>query len=392
MALEGLRLGNYRLVRLIGNGGMGEIYQAEDMRIQRQVAIKIIRNEVAPYPDADATKEAARLFQREMQAITTLDYTHILPLFEFGEENINRTTFTYMIMPLRQEGSLADWLQDRGSTDLLSPEDVAHVVNTETSTVEPLLPGTMPATPWPGSQATRQASIAWLPNAKALLIGLVVLLVLGSVGIFYLNPHKPLAQIANPYPSNNGRLALNDPLHDNSSNSYPWYEGSDTTGACTFTGGAYRASASQHGNYYLCTPGPSFSEFTYEVQMTVLQGDGGGIVFRADAVNFKFYRFLINQSGSYALYRNKDNISGDATTLTAGSLTVGSSPSIHTGLNQPNLIAVVANGSNITLYVNHRQIAQVSDGTYSQGQIGVFAEDEGQQTEVVFSNAKVWAL
>src|SRR5712692_4888033 len=99
MALEGLQLNQYRLLRLIGRGGMGEVYLAEDARINRQVAIKVVQAEATGYPDAKATQEAARLFQREMKVITALDHPRILQIFDYGEENINRTTLTYMVMP-----------------------------------------------------------------------------------------------------------------------------------------------------------------------------------------------------------------------------------------------------------------------------------------------------
>ncbi len=98
MALEGQQLGHYRLVQLIGSGGMGEVYMAVDTRIKRQVAIKVIRPETTSYPDADATKEAARLFQREMKAISHLDHPHILPLFDYGEEKVNDMPLTYLVM------------------------------------------------------------------------------------------------------------------------------------------------------------------------------------------------------------------------------------------------------------------------------------------------------
>src|SRR5207248_1122829 len=105
------------------------VYLAEDARIEQQVAIKVIRGEVNPYPHAHGAEEAARLFQREARAIAKLDHPHILPLFDYGEEVINGMTLFYIVMPFRQEGSLTDWLYRRGRAELLSPQQVAHILN-----------------------------------------------------------------------------------------------------------------------------------------------------------------------------------------------------------------------------------------------------------------------
>src|SRR6266699_2655642 len=129
MALEGLQLGQYRLVRLLGSGGMGEVYLAEDARIGQQVAIKVSRTETTGYSNTDAPKDAVRLFQREARAIARLDHPRILPLFAYGEESIHGTSLTYIIMPFRPEGSFASWLQQRSSSGLLSPRDVAYFIN-----------------------------------------------------------------------------------------------------------------------------------------------------------------------------------------------------------------------------------------------------------------------
>ncbi|MFL5705394.1 MAG: serine/threonine protein kinase [Ktedonobacteraceae bacterium] len=127
MALDELQNGRYRSLRLLGSGGMGEVYLMNDTRVSRQVAIKVIRSEGAPYPGSDSAKDAARLFQREAKAIAALDHPHILPLYDFGEESIEDITMSYMVMPFCTEGSLAGWLRQSGSA-MLTPPDIAQLV------------------------------------------------------------------------------------------------------------------------------------------------------------------------------------------------------------------------------------------------------------------------
>lgn len=115
MALNGLRLGQYRLVRQLGSGGMGEVYLAEDERIGQNVAIKVSKT----------TNSSDYLFRREAKAIAMLDHPRILPLFSYGEENVDGTTYTYIVMPYRADGSFADWLQKRVQRGPLTPQEVA---------------------------------------------------------------------------------------------------------------------------------------------------------------------------------------------------------------------------------------------------------------------------
>ncbi|QBD79201.1 hypothetical protein EPA93_25760 [Ktedonosporobacter rubrisoli] len=122
MSLEGSKLGHYSLLRLIGKGGMGEVYLAEDLYVKRQVAVKIIGLE-----HTTDLQEATRLFQREIQAISQLDHPHILPLFDSGEEVIQDRRLAYMVMPYRAEGSLQDWLSQQNIKQL-APHIVAHIV------------------------------------------------------------------------------------------------------------------------------------------------------------------------------------------------------------------------------------------------------------------------
>ena len=176
---------------------------------------------------------------------------------------------------------------------------------------------------------------------------------------------------------------LDDPLSDNSKG-YGW-----GSGKCQFTGGAYHVKSQTQSYFTLCyAQGTDYSNFAFQVQMTILAGDSGGIVFRADGVNNRYYLFHIFSSGFYAFDLYVGSIASHTRTLASGS-----SSAISTSLNQPNLITVVARGSSIDLFVNQQYVTGGSDSTYSHGQIGVIASDYfGNSTEVVYSNAKVWTL
>ncbi len=709
MSLEGQQIGRYHLQRLLGSGGMGEVYLATDTPVNRQVAIKVIRSEVASSSDTDAAREAARLFQREVKAIAGLDHPHILPLFDYGEVSMAGTTLTYMVMPFRQEGSLASWLRQRDNSTSLSLEEIAHLVHQAASALQyahdrqiihqdvkppnflirsnpespsrpdllltdfgiaklttatlsaslairgtpvymapeqwdgqpspatdqyalgimayelltgrtpfqggltqimyqhvnaqpqppstvksripadidtviltalakkpedrflsisafarafqqaarvptsgPIQPSSAPAirdraTPvlMPGKPKSEDISATLtissaealtgthrtltLPNGRRvrisipagahqgqiiqldgqgkpysdesqadrltltiaiinteenepvshsgsedmtvrsnpylksfssdgtaisqippppppqffpnsggmaisqpqprgfgrgralLLIGLTLLVVIASIGtlLFYLTrangggngnnfvtataqatttstvgqttstvsvPTSPTAiAMTDPY-THKGTLAINDPLTDNNKG-YNWDQGTNNNNAtCQFTGAGLDVTQPKQQFFHGCiAKATNFSNFVYEVQMTMISGDYAGITFCADKPNGTYYFFYIKPDGEYALktFSHDQPIN----TLRSSSTSV-----IHTGLNSSNLIAVVVQNGNISLYVNQGLIDSVSDNTYSHGQIGVFAGNDSHSAEAVFSNAKVWTL
>jgi len=76
----GNSLGRYRILSSIGSGGMGEVYLAEDTRLGRRVALKVL-------PESIAGNRDRRLrFEREAQAASALNHPNILTVHEFGEE------------------------------------------------------------------------------------------------------------------------------------------------------------------------------------------------------------------------------------------------------------------------------------------------------------------
>jgi serine/threonine protein kinase len=136
MALEGLQLGRYRLLRLLGKGAMSEVYQAEDVLIGQQVAVKLLHAEDTSHAHDYEDGVASHFFLREAMAIARLDHPHILPLYNYGEINVEGSSFFYLVMPLRPEGTLAKWLERRGSSVQLSPLDVAHFVRQAASALQ----------------------------------------------------------------------------------------------------------------------------------------------------------------------------------------------------------------------------------------------------------------
>ena len=77
----GTRLGPYELLSAIGAGGMGEVYKARDTRLERIVAVKLLRPEVASRPDRQ------RRFETEARAISSLSHPNICALFDVGEQD-----------------------------------------------------------------------------------------------------------------------------------------------------------------------------------------------------------------------------------------------------------------------------------------------------------------
>ena len=74
----GTTIGTYRLDHQLGEGGMGTVYRATDMKLNRAVAIKFVSTDLA-----DAS--ARRRFQREAQLASSLNHPHILTVYDAGE-------------------------------------------------------------------------------------------------------------------------------------------------------------------------------------------------------------------------------------------------------------------------------------------------------------------
>jgi serine/threonine protein kinase/WD40 repeat protein len=116
---QGKMLGRYRLLRLVGRGGMGEVWQAEDTELHRQVAAKMLPPVVANETDY------LRAFAAEARTAASLEHPHILQVHDFGEQPFAEDVVTYLIMPLITGGSLRDRMRATNGA-LLSVDESMH--------------------------------------------------------------------------------------------------------------------------------------------------------------------------------------------------------------------------------------------------------------------------
>ena len=96
------RLGGYRVLKELGRGGMGAVYQAEDPKLKRLVALKVMLPRLA----ADAS--ARRRFLREAQAMAAVHHDHVVTIYQVEEDN----GVPFLAMEFLQGMPLDKWLKD----------------------------------------------------------------------------------------------------------------------------------------------------------------------------------------------------------------------------------------------------------------------------------------
>src|SRR5215813_8852187 len=100
MISAGSRLGPYEILAPLGAGGMGEVYKAKDIRLERTVAIKVLPEHLSK------SEEIRQRFEREAKTISQLSHPHICALYDVG----NQDGIEYLVMEYLEGETLSDRL------------------------------------------------------------------------------------------------------------------------------------------------------------------------------------------------------------------------------------------------------------------------------------------
>ena len=110
---DGEKVGSFEIVKILGVGGMGEVYLAKDLRLNRQVALKVLPPNSAI--DANATKR----FLREAQSAAALEHPHICTIHEIGEHH----GFNFIVMQYVEGETLSAKIKSEN----LKPQDALDI-------------------------------------------------------------------------------------------------------------------------------------------------------------------------------------------------------------------------------------------------------------------------
>ncbi|HET9707579.1 MAG TPA: protein kinase [Gemmatimonadales bacterium] len=108
----------FELGARLGEGGFGVVYRARDVRLRRDVAVKLLRRELVTAPGF------VERFEREAQALAALRHPNIVPVYSIGDQD----DLMYLVMPFVSGVTLTDYLREHGRLTLEEAQDILRAV------------------------------------------------------------------------------------------------------------------------------------------------------------------------------------------------------------------------------------------------------------------------
>jgi serine/threonine protein kinase len=271
----------------------------------------------------------------------------------------------------------------------------------------------------PSSPRVRQTTRPQPPRRKGLswggsiLLVILVLLISGGAALAYISLKGYKAQThvgtATPKPTAAPTLAVTPTppdLNTDPSGFYNWVtskqpanvqsfadttQGWDTNSGCGVVNGNYQASAQSSAGSVILTSclaqQTNYTDFIYQVDLTMTRSETAGLIFRNNSVLNADYLFEVNSDNTYFLNSSTPSLSAQNALIPQRSFSGQTT--------NPLTLTVIARGHDIYLFINRHFLAHVSDATSGSGQIGLFVDahptDQGGAI-ATFSNLKVWTL
>ena len=168
-----------------------------------------------------------------------------------------------------------------------------------------------------------------------------------------------------------------------------WSSGDDSYTEGKIVNGVYDLLIKSDDVSRWASAGEDFKDGIYEVEATQVEGpldNGLGMLLRANTENGDFYLFKISGDGYVWIGRYRDEAEDQPI--------IGNhwfeSAAVKQGLNQTNRLRVAAESGNMIFYVNDQEVGRITDNTFEQGDIGLFAQSLGQGgVRVHFDNFSV---
>ena len=117
-APEPKRIGRYDIERILGEGAMGVVYEGNDTRLHRKVAVKTILKSAL---DSESAKEYSMRFAREAQAVARLNHPNIVQVFDFAEEG----DVAYIVMEMVRGRELKTFFDAKERFEL---KEIVHIM------------------------------------------------------------------------------------------------------------------------------------------------------------------------------------------------------------------------------------------------------------------------
>ena len=115
MIIKGQKIdGRYQIIRTIGEGGMANVYLAHDTILDREVAVKILRGDLAN------DEKFVKRFQREAKAASSLNHPNIVEMYDVGEDDGNY----FIVMEYVNGKTLKSLIKKRGGLSLSEVVDI----------------------------------------------------------------------------------------------------------------------------------------------------------------------------------------------------------------------------------------------------------------------------